>query len=126
MGGVILWKYCAWLALFSSPAIPLIFAWRSFFIGDRSHRLGTLIPTAIASVSLLWFDAAMADYRFVGPLYGFLRYAVTGGNLGVVLLCALFCVVTSFRRRARAVRLATGLACLMLAAEWTRLGIIFR
>jgi hypothetical protein len=126
MGDTILWKYCAWLALFSSPAIPLLFAARALLRGDSSHRLGTLVPTAIAGASLLWFDAAMADYRFVGPLHGFFRYVITGGNLGTVLLCALFCLITSFRRGARAARLATALACLMLAAEWTRLGIIFR
>ena len=126
MGDTILWKYCAWLALFSSPAIPLVFTWRSLLKGDRLYRLGTLTPAAIASLSLLWFDAAMADYRFVGPLHGFFRYAVTGGNLCVMLLCGLFCLATSFRRAPRTARLATAIACLMLAAEWTRLGIIFR
>lgn len=126
MGGTILWKYCAWLALFSSPSVPLIFAWRSLLNGDRSRRLVTLIPATVASLSLLWFDAAIADYRFVGPFYGMLHYAVTGGNVVATLACALFCVVTSFRRGARAARLATALACLMLAAEWKHLGIAYR
>jgi hypothetical protein len=127
MGGVILWKYCAWLALFSSPAIPLACAWRGLLKGTAGARmLGTLIPAVIASVSLLWFDAAMANYRFFGPLHGMLRYVITSGNLLAALACALFCLVTGFRRSARAARFATALACLMLAAEWARLGIVYR
>ncbi len=126
MGDTILWKYCAWLALFSFPAVPLAFAWRRLFTGDRAHKSGALIAAAVASVSLLWFDAAIADYRFVGPLYGISHYAVTGGNLAAVLICVLFCFFTSFRPGARAARLAICFACLMLAVEWTELGIAYR
>ena len=126
MGGIIVWKYCAWLALFSSPAIPLVFAWRWLLAGDCLRRLDTLVPAAVASFSLMWFDAAVADYRFVGPIYGLLRYAVTGGNLVANLLCALFCLILSFRRGARRARLVTCFACLMLAAEWGLLGIAYR
>jgi hypothetical protein len=126
MGGIVLWKYCAGLALFSSPAIPLAFAWRWLLKGDHPRKLGALIPTAIASFSLIWFDAAVANFRFVGPIYGLLRYAITGGNLGAALLCALFCLIMSFRRGARLARLATCFACLMLAAEWGLLGIAYR
>jgi hypothetical protein len=125
MGDTILWKYCAWFVLFSSPAIPLAFAWRSLLTGDRPRRLGTLIPTAVASFSILWFDAAVVNFRFVGPLYGRLHYAITGGNLLSAVLCGLFCLVTGFRRGVR-VRLVTCLACLMLAVEWALLGIAYR
>jgi hypothetical protein len=126
MGGVILWKYCAWLALFSSPAVPLIFAWRWLLKDDRLRKPGTLIPAAFASLSLVWFDAAVANYRFVGPIYSRLRYVVTGGNLGLALVCALFCLVTSFFAGGRAVRIATALACLLLSVEWALLGIAYR
>lgn len=126
MGGVILWKYCAWLALFSSPVVPLAFAWRWLLKDARLRKPGTLVPAAIASFSLVWFDAAVANYRFVGPIYSSLRYVVTGGNLGFALVCALFCLVTSFFAGARAARIATALACLLLAVEWALLGIAYR
>jgi hypothetical protein len=126
MGDTILWKYFAWLALFLSPAAPLIVAWRALLKGQRPGWTGTLIPAAAASVSLIWFVAATMNFRFVGPLYGFVHYAITGGNLGVVLMCALFCLATGFGRSWRAARLATCLACLMLAVEWTLLGIAYR
>jgi hypothetical protein len=126
MGDTILWKYFAWLALFSSPAAPLAVAWRALLKGERRRRMGTLIPATAASASLIWFVAATMNFRFVGPLYGVLHYAVTGGNLGVVLMCALFCLATGFHRGWRAARLATCLACLMLAVEWTWLGIAYR
>ena len=125
MGGTILWKYCAWFALFSSPAVPLAFAWRWLLKGGCPRRLGTLIPTAIASFSILWFDAAVVNYRFVGPFYGRLHYAITGGNLLSAVLCGVFCLVTGFRRGAR-IRFVTLLACLMLAVEWALLGIAYR
>lgn len=126
MNDIILWKYCAWLALFSSPAIPLAFAWRSLLKTERPRRLDVLIPTAIASFSLIWFVAATMNFRFIGPLYGMLHYGVTGGNLGAVSLCALLCIIMSFRRGPRIVRLATAFACLMLAVEWALLGIANR
>ncbi len=125
MGDIILWKYCAWLALSSSPLVPLAFVWRWLLKGGCPRRLGTLIPAVIASISILWFDAAVIDYRFVGPLYGRLHYAITGGNLLAAVLCGLFCLGTGFRRGAR-VRLVTCLACVMLAVEWTLLGIAYR
>lgn len=126
MGDTILWKYVAWLALFSSPIVPLIFAWRSLLKSECPRSLVTLVPAAVASISIVWFDLAVIDYRFVGPLYGRLHYAVTGGNLAAALVCALWCLVTGFRRGSRAARLATCLACLMLAVEWTLLGIAYR
>lgn len=126
MGGVILWKYYALLALFSSPAIPLALAWRSLLKAAAPRKPGGLIPAAIASLSLIWFDTAMINYRFFGPLQGMFHLSVTGGNLLAVLVCAVFCLVTAFRRRARAGRLATAVTCLMLAAEWARLGIVYR
>ena len=126
MGDVIVWKYCAWFALYAFPAIPLAFAWRSLQKSERPRGLSTLVPAAIASFSLAWFIAAVMNYRFIGPLYSRLHYAVTGGNLGAVLLCALFCLIMSFRRGPRAARLLICSACLILAAEWTRIGIAYR
>lgn len=127
MGDSIVWKYCAWLALFSSPAIPLALAWRWLFRGGRSRGfVGTLVPVAVASVSLLWFDAAIANYRFVGSLYGVSHYVITGGNLAAMLLCTLFCLVTSFRSGAKAARVAICLASAVLVIEWTHLGIAYR
>ncbi len=126
MGGVILWKYCAWLAIFASPAIPLAVAWRLLLKGERPRRLSVVVPTAVASFSVLWFVAATLNFRFIGPLYGMLHYAITGGNLGAVCLCALFCLILSFRRGPRAARLITALACAMLAVEWALMGIAYR
>jgi hypothetical protein len=126
MGDTILWKYCAWLALFSSPAIPLIFAWRRL-VSDRSAR-GFIqpVPLSIATISLLWFDAAAANLSFLGPSDGSLHHAITGGNLLAMLVCAAISLGCSFFRKARAQRIATGLACLMLAVEWTFFGITYR
>jgi hypothetical protein len=126
VGGVIVWKYCALLALFSSPAIPLAVAWRWLVKSAAQRRLGGLIPAAVATFSLLWFDTAMNNYRFFGPLQGLFHYTVTGGNLLAVLACSVFCLATGFRRGLRIPRLATAVACLMLAAEWSRLGIVYR
>ncbi|HVU48984.1 MAG TPA: hypothetical protein VHD85_22855 [Terracidiphilus sp.] len=126
MSNIILWKYCAWLALFSSPAVPLFFAWRLLLRSERSNRLGTLILVVIASLSLIWFVAATMNYRFTGPLSGTLHYFITAGNLIAAIVCAVFCLVTSYRRGQRAARLLTCLACLMLAVEWTLLGIAYR
>jgi hypothetical protein len=126
MNDIIWWKYCAWFALFASPAIPLAFAWRSYLNSGRPRRPGVLIPIAVASFSLIWFVAATMNFRFIGPLYGMLHYAVTGGNLGTVSLCALWSLIMIFRRGMRAARIATALACLMLAVEWTLIGIAYR
>jgi len=126
MADVILWKYCAWLALFSSPAVPLAIAWHRWLSGIRPRSFAALLPVAIASISLVWFDAAMADYRFLGPLYGNLHDAIIGGNLLTVLVCGWF----SVRRRSAAIagapRMATALACMLLTLEWTFLGIADR
>jgi len=126
MSDIILWKYCAWLALFASPAIPLAMAWRAALKAESPRRPGTLIPAAVASLSLIWFVAATINFRFVGPLYGIVHYFITGGNLGAVLLCALFCLVAGLRRPPRSARFLTCLACLMLSVEWTLLGIAYR
>jgi len=126
VGGIILWKYCALLALFSSPAIPLALAWRWLLNAAAPRKLGGLIPLTLGSLSLIWFDTAMNNYRFFGPLQGMFHYAVTGGNLLAMVACAAFCLATGFRRGSRAVRLTTAVACLLLAAEWGRLGIVYR
>jgi hypothetical protein len=126
MADVLLWKYCAWLALFSSPAVPLAFAWRRLLSGGRPRRFTALFAAAIASVSLIWFDAAMANYRFLGPLYGRLHYGITGGNLLAVFVCGVYSAIASISPVARAPRLATALACIALSLEWTFLGIANR
>ena len=126
MGDTILWRYCAWLALFASPAIPIVFAWRRLPRDRGAGKAGSLNDLSVAAISLLWFLAAAANFRFVGPLYGMAHYAITGGNLAAVLVCAVFCLVTSYAPAARAARIATALACLGLAVEWTLLGIAYR
>jgi len=126
MGDTILWKYCAWLALFSSPVLPLAFAWRRLVSDRNAGRAIHLAPLSIATISLAWFDAAAANLSFLGPIDGSLHHAITGGNLSAVLACALISVVASFFRNARAQWIATGLACLMLAVEWTFFGITYR
>lgn len=126
MSDTIWWKYFSWLALFASPAAPLAFAWHRLLSGERPRKIGAIAAAATASCSLVWFVAATMNFRLLGSLYAFTRYLITGGNLGVVLACALFSLVMSFRRGPRAARLATVLACLMLALGWTWLGITYR
>jgi hypothetical protein len=123
MDGVILWKYCAWMALFSSPALPLAFAWRRLACGSARSVLD-LVLTAAPTVSLCWFDAAVVNIRFLGSLYGNSHYAIIAGNWGAVLICGV--VSFAFSRSARAQRIATGLACLLLFVEWTFLGFANR
>jgi len=126
MGEIILWKYCAWLALFASPAIPLALAWRAVLKPGHPRRSATLVAGTVACFSLLWFVAATMDYRFIGPLYGVFHYFITAGNLITVIVCGLFCLVTSIRGIPRAARLLIGFACFMLAVEWALLGIANR
>jgi hypothetical protein len=124
MGGTILWKYCAWMALFSSPAVPLAFAWRRLACGARNAL--DLVLTAAATLSLCWFDAAVVNIRFLGALYGSSHYAIIGGNWIAVLVCGVVSFAFSRSAPARAQRIATGLACLLLFVEWSFLGIANR
>ncbi|HUA92634.1 MAG TPA: hypothetical protein VL991_08715 [Terracidiphilus sp.] len=124
MGGTILWKYCAWMALFSSPAVPLAFAWLRLARGARNAL--DLVLTAVATVSLCWFDAAVMNIRFLGSLYGISHYAIIGGNWIAVLVCGVVSFAFSRSVSARAQRIATGVACLLLFAEWSFLGIANR
>jgi hypothetical protein len=126
VGDTIVWKYCAWLALFSSPAIPIAYAWRKFALDRSARRIVHLAPLSIATISMLWFDAAAANLSFLGPSDGSLRHAIIGGNLLAVLACAAVSLLSLFFRNARAQRIATGLACLMLAVEWAFFGIAYR
>jgi hypothetical protein len=126
MGGIIIWKYCALLALSSSPVVPLALAWSRLRKDDHPRKFYAFIPIVIVSLSLLWFDAAIMNYRFLGPLYGELHYAITGGNLLVVLVCGLVSLLSAIRKGAWVARVATTLASLMIAAEWIFLGITNR
>lgn len=125
MGGTILWKYCAWMALFSSPALPLAFAWRRLFCSGARSFLD-LALASVATVSLCWFDAAVMNIRFLGSLYGNSHYAIIGGNWIAVLVCGVVSFAFSRSAPARAQRIATGFACLLLFAEWSFLGIANR
>jgi hypothetical protein len=126
VGDSILWKYWLVWALFALPAVPLVYAVRRVRAGPRAATVVDLVPLVIASLSTVWLDAAVANWSFLGPLYGWLHYAIIGGNLIADLLCALLAFAGSLRPGARARRLAAGLACLMLAAEWAAMGIINR
>ncbi|HTW62513.1 MAG TPA: hypothetical protein VMD55_11940 [Terracidiphilus sp.] len=126
MSGTILWKYWLWWALFASPAVPIAYAWRRLRMGAHAATAMDAGSLVIASISSLWFDAVVANWRFLGPLYGRVHYAIAGGNLIADLLCLLVCLLSSFAPVVRAQRLSTALACLMLALEWGRIGIANR
>ncbi len=126
MGESILWKYWLGWALFSSPAIPIAFAWRWLLHGRRAATAAGVLPLSLATLSAIWFDAVLANWRFLGPLYGWLHYAIIGGNLVADLLAAFFSFLFNFSPLARRQRWAAALACLMLALEWGRMGVINR
>jgi hypothetical protein len=126
VGGSILWKYWLWWALFSSPAVPLAFAWRRLRADVRAGTRIDGLTLLAATASVLWLDAAVANWWFVGPLYGRAHYAIIGGNLAADFVAMLISFFASISPVARAQRLATGLACLMLSAEWAMIGIVNR
>jgi hypothetical protein len=126
MGDIVLWKYCAWLALFSSPAIPIVFAWRRLLSGGRARTSMDLVRLSIATVSLCWFDAAIIDVRCLGSLYGDSHYAIIGGNWIGVLVSALTAFVFSGSSMTRTLRLATAFACVLLVLEWSWIGLVDR
>jgi hypothetical protein len=126
MDGTIVWKYWLWWALLASPAIPLAYAWRRLRAGPHVATAVDLVPLAIACVSSLWFDAVVANWHFLGPLYGLLHYAIIGGNLLAVSLCAVLSILSSLSHVTRRQRLATAVACLLLALEWGRIGMVNR
>ncbi len=126
MSSTTLWKFWLWWALFSSPAIPLAYAWRRLLRSSLAATLVDILPLLAATLSVIWFDAVVANWWFLGPLYGRLHYAILGGNLIADVVCLLVSLVASFSPASRAQRLATALAGLMLALEWGRMGIINR
>jgi hypothetical protein len=126
MGGSIAWKYWLWWALFSSPAVPIAFAWQRVRADVRARMPIDGLTLLVATASVLWLDAVVANWRFLGPLYGRAHYAIIGGNLAADFVATLVSVLASISPVARAQRLATGLACLMLSAEWAMIGIVSR
>jgi|HubBroStandDraft_5_1064220.scaffolds.fasta_scaffold1101892_1 hypothetical protein len=126
MGGSIAWKYWLWWALYSSPAVPLAFAWHRLRADVRTRMRVDGLALLVATLSVLWLDAVVANWRFLGPLFGRTHYAIIGGNLLAAFLCMLISFFASISPVARARRLATGLACLMLSVEWAMIGIVNR
>jgi hypothetical protein len=126
MGDSILWKYWLAWALCASPALPLGYAWRRLRLSPRIATLADILPLSIASISTLWFDAVVANWHFLGPLYSRLHYVIIGGNLVAVFLAGLLAFLSSFSPLVRRQRLAAALGCVMLALEWGRIGIINR
>jgi len=126
MGGTILWKFWLVWALFASPAVPIVFAWRRMRKDVRARTAWDVVPLVIATISTLWFDAAVANWSFVGQGSADLRHVLIGGNLIAAFVCAAVVFLMSFSPVARGQRLAVGLACLMLMAEWSFLGIVDR
>jgi hypothetical protein len=126
VGDSIFWKYWLCWALISSPAIPIAYAVRGLLRGARATLIADTLPLSIVTLSVLWLDAAVANWWFIGPLYSRLHYAIIGGNLIADAVCLAVSVVFSFSPVTRARRLATALAGLMLALEWVRMGIINR
>jgi hypothetical protein len=126
MGDSILWKYWLAWALFSSPAVPLAYALRRRIVGPRVVSVADILPLAVAALSLVWFDAAVASWWFLAPLSSRLHYAFLGGNLAAVLFSALLSFFSSFSAAARKQRLAVTLACLMLVFEWGWIGAATR
>ena len=126
MGDSILWKYWLVWALLASPALPLAYAWRRLKASPRVATLVDILPLSIASLSTIWFDAAVANWWFIGPLYSRLHYVLIGGNLIADFLCAAISLLLCVSPRTRAQRLAVCLACLMLSLEWAMMGIINR
>jgi hypothetical protein len=127
MGGSIFWKYWLWWALIASPAVPIVFAWRRVRLDLRARMKIDVIPLALASASSLWMDAAVANWRFLGPLgVGRIHLVLIGGNFFLVMASCLISFFSSISPIARAQRVATGVACLLLCAEWAFLGIVAR
>jgi hypothetical protein len=126
VGDSIVWKFWLCWALISLPAIPIAYAWRRLATGARATPIADTLPLSIVTLSVIWLDAAVANWWFIGPLYSRLHYAIIGGNLIADVVCLLVAVLFSFSPAARPRRLATALAGLMLALEWARMGIINR
>jgi hypothetical protein len=124
MSDVIWWKYFAWLALFASPAVPMMIAW--ILLSKLKRTPGMVASVAVSLLSLVWFVAATMNFSFAGPLYGLLHYAIAAGNLIAMLVCSVFCIFVSVRSGPRAATLLMALGNLMLAMEWTWLGIAYR
>ena len=82
--------------------------------------------TAVATLSLCWFDAAVMNIRFLGSLYSNSHYAIIGGNWIAVLASGVVSFAFSRSAPVRAQRIATGFACVLLFAEWSFLGIANR
>ena len=126
MGESVAWKYWLWWALFSSPAVPIAFAWLRVRADVRARMRIDVGPLLVATASVLWLDAAVVNWWFLGPLYGMAHYAIVGGNLLADFVSMLMSGLASISPVARAQRLATGLACLMLSIEWAAIGIVNR
>jgi hypothetical protein len=126
MGDSILWRYWLSWAVFASPAIPLAYVWRRLAVSSRVATMVEILPLAAATLSTIWFDAAVANWRFLGGLYGQLHYVILDGNFVAVSLAALLSFFSSFSPVTRRQRLTAGIACLMLTLEWGWFRIINR
>jgi hypothetical protein len=126
MRDILRWQYWMWWAIFASPALPIAYAWRRLRRSPRMATVVDVVPLAVASLSSLWFDAVVANWNFLGPLYSRLHYIIIAGNTAAVFLSAIVALISSASPSARAQRLAACIACLMLAMEWAIIGVINR
>jgi hypothetical protein len=126
MSDTVVWKYGAWLALISSPLLPIAFAWQRRLADRRAHSVGAFAPLFVVTLSSFWVDAVAADWSFLGSPDGNFRFAIVGGNLIAVLLAGFAWNRLNGFRLPSAERIAVGVACLLLIVEWLLVGVVVR
>jgi hypothetical protein len=112
------WIHLRWVLLYLSPVIPLTFAWRISMSSQYARKLMNLVPQVAATISLIWISIALVNQGVLGPAYSNLRGGIILGNLILVSVACLFSFISVFFRGDGWQRSWTGLACLMLFADW--------
>jgi hypothetical protein len=112
------WVHLRWILFYFLPAIPLAAAWRGSILSAGARKIPIIFPQTASTISLLWIAAAFVNQGVLGPGYSDIRYGIILGDLIVVSASFLFSFVSVFFAKARAQRVWTGLACLLLLVDW--------